>query len=125
VPAPPLLLPSRAVRGPDDGQMRLSPLPEIVVDNCEIRPPHGRALPGFRVLTSIDLFQTQRPQYFSFKPTATLDDFNRGSSACAKEASPAYGIIVQDAYRSRLRARGWTREQQPEPISPGWYRGIE
>ena len=81
--------------------------------------------PGFRVLTSIDLFQTQRSQYFSFKPAASLDDFNRDSSACTKEASPAYGIAVQDAYRSCLRARGWTRDQQAEPIPPGWYRGIE
>jgi hypothetical protein len=64
-------------------------------------------------------------RHYWSRPGATLDDFNRDSAACAKEASPAYGIIVQDAYRSCLRARGWIRDQQQEPPPPGWYRGIE
>ncbi len=59
------------------------------------------------------------------KSGATLDDFNRDSSACAKAASPAYGIVVQDQYRDCLRTRGWTRDQQQEPPPPGWFRGIE
>ena len=63
-------------------------------------------------------------RHYWSRPSATLDDFNRDSSACAKESSPAYGIVVQDAYRMCLRARGWTRDQQQEP-PPGWYRGIE
>jgi hypothetical protein len=64
-------------------------------------------------------------RHYWSRAAATLDDFNRDSSACAKEASQAYGIVVQDAYRSCLRARGWTRDQQQEPVPAGWYRGIE
>ena len=64
-------------------------------------------------------------RHYWAKSTATLDDFNRDSSACAKSASPAYGIVIQDQYRDCLRARGWTRAQQQEPAPPGWFRGIE
>jgi len=63
--------------------------------------------------------------HFWNKPGGTLDDFNRDSSACAKEASPQYGVYIEDLYRACLRARGWTRAQQQSPPPPGWYRGIE
>ena len=56
---------------------------------------------------------------------ASLDDFNRDSAACAKAASPAYGIVVQDNYRQCLRDKGWQRAQHVDPAPPGWYRGIE
>ena len=56
---------------------------------------------------------------------ASLDDFNRDSAACAREASPAYGIIIQETYRQCLRGKGWVRAQQREPVPSGWYRGIE
>jgi len=56
---------------------------------------------------------------------ASADDFNRDSAACVKEASPQYGILIQDMYRGCLRARGWTRAQQIEPVPAGWHRGIE
>lgn len=59
------------------------------------------------------------------KTGASQDDFNRDSAACAKEASPQYGIFVQETYRDCLRARGWTRAQQQAPPPAGWYRGIE
>jgi hypothetical protein len=59
------------------------------------------------------------------KPGATLDDFNRDSAACAKEATPQYGIFVDEIYRACLRARGWIRAQQQAPPPAGWYRGIE
>ena len=59
------------------------------------------------------------------KPGASQDDFNRDSAACAKEASPQYGIFIEDVYRACLRARGWTRTQQQAPPPAGWYRGIE
>ncbi len=59
------------------------------------------------------------------KPGATLDEFNRDSAACARLASPAYGIVIEDNYRQCLRDRGWQREQKLDPAPPGWYRGIE
>ena len=58
------------------------------------------------------------------KPGAAQDDFNRDSAACAKEASPQYGIFLEDIYRACLRDRGWTRAQHQAPPA-GWYRGIE
>ena len=58
------------------------------------------------------------------KAGASQDDFNRDSAACAREASPQYGVFIKDRYRDCLRGRGWTRAQQHEPPS-GWYRGIE
>ncbi len=64
-------------------------------------------------------------RHYWSRPGASLDDFNHDSAACAKAASPAYGIIVQDNYRQCLRDRGWQRAQQLEPVPPGWYRGIE
>jgi len=64
-------------------------------------------------------------RHYWSKPSATLDDFNRDSAACAKAASPAYGIVVEDNYRACLRDKGWVRAQQGEPVPPGWYRGIE
>jgi len=59
------------------------------------------------------------------KPGASLEEFNRDSAACAKDASPQYGILIDDIYRACLRARGWKRAQQQEPLPAGWYRGIE
>jgi len=64
-------------------------------------------------------------RHYWSRPAGTLDDFNRDSAACAKAASPAFGIVVQDQYRDCLRARGWIRDQQHEPPPPGWFRGIE
>ena len=59
------------------------------------------------------------------KTGATQDEFNRDSAACAKEASPGYGVFHQELYRVCLHGRGWTRAQQQEPPPAGWYRGIE
>ena len=64
-------------------------------------------------------------RHYWSKPGATLDDFNRDGAACAKAASPAYGIVVEDNYRACLRDKGWVRAQQVEPVPSGWYRGIE
>jgi hypothetical protein len=64
-------------------------------------------------------------RFYWSKPAGTLEDFNRDSAACAKEASPAYGIVLEEAYRGCLRNRGWMRAQQHEPPPTGWYRGIE
>jgi hypothetical protein len=64
-------------------------------------------------------------RYYWSKPAGTLDDFNRDSAACARQASPAYGLIIEETYRSCLRSKGWSRAQQLEPVPAGWYRGIE
>lgn len=64
-------------------------------------------------------------RHYWSKSGGSADEFNRDSAACAKEASPQYGILIQDVYRGCLRARGWTRAQQIEPVPTGWYRGIE
>jgi hypothetical protein len=64
-------------------------------------------------------------RHYWSRSSATLDDFNRDSAACAKASSPAYGIVVQDNYRQCLRDKGWQRAQQLDPPPPGWYRGIE
>jgi len=59
------------------------------------------------------------------KTGASQDDFNRDSSACAKEASPQYGVFLEELYRACLRSPGWARAQQQAPVPAGWYRGIE
>jgi hypothetical protein len=64
-------------------------------------------------------------RFYWSKPGAALEDFNRDSAACVKETSPAYGIIVEEAYRACLSSKGWTRAQQQDPPPPGWYRGLE
>jgi hypothetical protein len=63
-------------------------------------------------------------RYYWSKPGGSLDEFNRDSAACAREASPQYQILIEETYRACLRARGWVRAQQAQP-APGWYRGIE
>ena len=64
-------------------------------------------------------------RYYWSRPGGTLEDFNRDSAACAKEASPAYGIVIEDSYRKCLSSRGWIRAQQQDPPPSNWYRGIE
>jgi hypothetical protein len=63
-------------------------------------------------------------RFYWSKPGGTLDEFNRDSAACAREASPAFAIIVDETYRHCLGTRGWQRAQHHGP-PPGWYRGIE
>jgi hypothetical protein len=63
-------------------------------------------------------------RHYWSKPNGSMDEFNRDSAACAKEASPQYQILIDETYRACLRARGWVRAQQTGP-TPGWYRGIE
>jgi type IV pilus biogenesis protein CpaD/CtpE len=64
-------------------------------------------------------------RYYWSKSDAVLEDFNRDSAACAKEASPAYGIVIEDGYRRCLTNRGWMRARQLDPPPSNWYRGIE
>lgn len=63
-------------------------------------------------------------RFYWSKPDATLEDFNRDSATCAKETSPAYGIVIETSYRRCLSSKGWTRAQQHDP-PPNWFRGIE
>jgi hypothetical protein len=65
------------------------------------------------------------------KPGAADSDFNRDSMECAREnsvqvtANKDYGLVIADLYKMCLKARGWNRAQQLEPVPAGWYRGIE
>ena len=65
------------------------------------------------------------------KPGAADSDFNKDSMECARENSVQmapnkdYGRVIADLYKMCLRARGWNRAQQLEPVPTGWYRGIE
>ena len=65
------------------------------------------------------------------KPGAADSDFNKDSMECARENSVQmttnkdYGLVIADLYKMCLKARGWSRAQQLEPVPAGWYRGIE
>jgi hypothetical protein len=65
------------------------------------------------------------------KPAATVEQFNRDSTECAKEASPtpqyaAYGVGSEKIYKACLRSRGWAREKRSiSDPGEGWFRGIE
>jgi hypothetical protein len=83
--------------------------------------PARRALAAFALLSGLGGCGL----HYWGKTGGSQDDFNRDSSGCSKEASPQYGIFIEDVYRACLRARGWTRAQQLAPPPAGWYRGIE
>jgi hypothetical protein len=94
--------------------------------------PASRVLAAVVLLGSLGgcagLFIRATPPQFHYwnKPGATVEEFNRDSAACDKEASPPPGNSIDDvAYRRCLSARGWTRAQYVAPPPPGWYRGIE
>ena len=64
------------------------------------------------------------------KPGAGAEDFAKDSSECARanamymSTNKEYGIVLEDAYKSCLRMRGWNRAQHHEPPAD-WFRGIE
>src|SRR5436190_18904584 len=64
------------------------------------------------------------------KPGAGAEDFARDSSECARanamymSANKEYGIVLEDAYKSCLKMRGWLRAQRHDPPDD-WFRGIE
>ena len=69
-------------------------------------------------------------QHYWGKPGATAEQFNRDSTQCAKEASPAPTAAgwVRDSeriYKACMRAHGWARDKRPDPPGEGWFRGIE
>jgi hypothetical protein len=51
----------------------------------------------------------------------------RGETAAifSSPAAIGYGVMAQDLYRGCLRARGYQRSKEYEPVPPGYYRGIE
>jgi hypothetical protein len=68
--------------------------------------------------------------FYWSRPGTTPDQFTKDNQDCAKEAAPTpsavgYGIIIQDVYRACLRARGYVRSKEYQPVSAGFYRGIE
>jgi hypothetical protein len=68
--------------------------------------------------------------FYWSKPGGSPEQFAMDNQDCAKQAAPSpaavgYGVIVQDVYRGCLRARGYVRSKQYEPVPPGYYRGIE
>jgi len=68
--------------------------------------------------------------FYWSKPGATSEQFTRDSQECAREAAPTprsgrYGVVVQDAYRGCLQARGYVRSKQWEPVPAGYFRGVE
>jgi hypothetical protein len=68
-------------------------------------------------------------KFYWTKPGGTYEQFDRDSSACARDTSPnptaaSHGAVAMEAYRACLIARGWTRQQHPVP-PPDAYRGFE
>ena len=68
--------------------------------------------------------------FYWSRPGSTPDQFTKDNQECAKEAAPTpsavgYGIIIQDVYRACLKARGYIRSKEYQPVSAGFYRGIE
>ena len=68
--------------------------------------------------------------FYWSKPGSTPEQFTMDNEDCAKQAAPSsaaigYGVIPQDVYRGCLRARGYTRSKQYQPVPAGYYRGIE
>jgi hypothetical protein len=69
-------------------------------------------------------------RYYWSKPGSTLEQFTKDSLECAHEAGPTpaarqMGIVIESLYRACLTARGYTRDKQMEPVSAGFYRGVE
>ena len=64
------------------------------------------------------------------KPGAGAEDFARDSSECARanalymSTNKEYGVVIEDAYKSCLKMRGWIRAQRHDPPAD-WFRGIE
>lgn len=62
---------------------------------------------------------------------ATVNDFARDSQECAQavaistSSDKTYGIVKADHYKMCMKSRNWVRDQHPEPVPPGWYRGFE
>ena len=68
-------------------------------------------------------------KFYWTRPGATLEDFERDNTACARESSPnataaAHGDLDYRKYRECLAARGWARVQHLD-APPEAYRGYE
>jgi hypothetical protein len=69
-------------------------------------------------------------RYYYSKPGASYDHFATDHSACVgdigiRSSSREYVQVSPEAYRRCMLGRGWVREEQQEPVEPGWFRGLE
>ena len=69
-------------------------------------------------------------RYYYNKPGLSYDHFSADHSACVRDtgipsATREYVQVSPEAYRTCMLIRGWVRQQQGEPVEPGWFRGIE
>ena len=91
-----------------------------------------RSMPfRFGLAAALGLLLVGCGKHYWNKPGAADSDFNKDSMECARENSVQmtpnkdYGRVIADLYKMCLKARGWNRAQQLEPVPAGWYRGIE
>lgn len=65
--------------------------------------------------------------FYWSRPGTTPEQFISDSQECAKEAAPTptYDVMIQDVYRGCLKKRGYVRSKQYQPVTPGYFRGIE
>jgi hypothetical protein len=98
------------------------------------RYPHGAmrapSLIVGAVLALAALTSSGCTAFYWSKPGSTPEQFAMDNEDCVKQAAPSpavigYGVMVQEAYRGCLRARGYVRSKQYEPVPPGYYRGVE
>lgn len=85
---------------------------------------------GLTLVAALALAASGGCQQYWTKAGGTQEMFWRDSGECARAASPsptaaAHGIVNDQQYRACLSARGWLRQQHPEPAPPGWFRGVD
>ena len=91
---------------------------------------HRRAILGVASAAILVTLLGGCTAFYWSKAGATPEQFTSDSQECAKEAGPtptagSYGVIIQDVYRGCLKARGYVRSKQYEPVRAGYFRGIE
>jgi hypothetical protein len=69
-------------------------------------------------------------RYYWSKPGATVEQFDRDNTECARETSAnpteaAHGMVNEKLYRACLEARNWVRKKELDPAPPGSFRGFE
>jgi hypothetical protein len=69
-------------------------------------------------------------KFYWGKPGAGIWDFTEDHNQCVQSVALTtknreYGMVPKDLYRACMKGRGWRREQHVEPVTYGWFRGIE
>ena len=69
-------------------------------------------------------------RYYYTKPGASYSTFTGDHVACVKtvgqpSADGKQAYVAAGPYRGCMQMRGWTRAEQPEPVGPEWFRGLE